>query len=438
MSVYLAPTFGIGWQGFTTAGLPLNAGKLYSYIAGGTTPQATYTTYLGNVQNSNPITLGADGRPPNEIWLTGGVSYRIDLKDSAGNLIKTYDNVSASSFVFTSDLASIVNPPGSDLVGVLRSDSLGATLTTILDGYAFLRGNQTPSAGGLMRIDLLRESSTFKLESLGSAWSANTYTYAGISKEFTASDGGASSPCAALTAYATDNASPADVLSLLAVTKAETSNASVFGANIIVTSKTGITTPVMRGLEIDMEPAAGVTPGAGSAGVYINVFNSACPGAAIQLGSASGGTFANGVLVGGLASTAAGFATTAGATMDSLINSTQGTYSNAAIVLANTHRIKLSGTASAHAYIFNDNANSLRIIGGSVATVIRNNADTITNWGFSDTGLATLSTTATINWDSNQSSGTATGGAATLPGNPRGFIIIQVGGAAKKFPYYDT
>ena len=74
MSVFLSPSFGIGWQGFTVGGLPLNGGLLYTYIAGGTTPQATYTTYLGNTQNSNPIQLGVDGRPPNEVWLTHGVS----------------------------------------------------------------------------------------------------------------------------------------------------------------------------------------------------------------------------------------------------------------------------------------------------------------------------------------------------------------------------
>lgn len=117
MSVYLSPTFGIGFQGFTVGGLPLNAGLLYTYIAGGTTPQATYTTYLGNVQNSNPITLGVDGRPPNEVWLTHGVSYRFDLKDSLGNLIKTYDNVSMSTFVST-DALSVSS--GSSLIGFIQ------------------------------------------------------------------------------------------------------------------------------------------------------------------------------------------------------------------------------------------------------------------------------------------------------------------------------
>lgn len=116
MSVYLAPGFGVGWQAERNS-LPLVSGKLYTYIAGGTTPQATYTTYLGNVQNSNPITLGTDGRPPSEIWLTHGVSYRFDLKDSLGNLLETFDNVSMSSFVATTDLA---DTSGSSLVGFIQ------------------------------------------------------------------------------------------------------------------------------------------------------------------------------------------------------------------------------------------------------------------------------------------------------------------------------
>ncbi len=96
MSISLCPAFGVGWQAFTTGGLPLNAGLLNTYIAGGTTPQATYTTSAGNVANNNPIVLGADGRPPSEIWLTDGVSYRFDLTDSLSNLIKSYDNISGA------------------------------------------------------------------------------------------------------------------------------------------------------------------------------------------------------------------------------------------------------------------------------------------------------------------------------------------------------
>ena len=43
--------------------------------------------------NANPIVLGSDGRPSNEIWLTYGYNYKFILKDAGGNTIQTYDNL---------------------------------------------------------------------------------------------------------------------------------------------------------------------------------------------------------------------------------------------------------------------------------------------------------------------------------------------------------
>src|SRR4051812_4354755 len=114
--VYLAPgPFGAGGQFFGLGGLPLNLGTITTYAAGSTTPLATYTTSAGSVQNANPIVLGTDGRPPNEIWITG-VAYRFDLKDSLGNLIKTYDNL--GGYVDTTVLGST---SGASLVGWIRA-----------------------------------------------------------------------------------------------------------------------------------------------------------------------------------------------------------------------------------------------------------------------------------------------------------------------------
>ncbi len=92
-TVFLSPTFGVGYQAFTTGGLPLNAGLIYTYLAGTTTAKETYTTSAGSVQNANPIVLGTDGRPANEIWLVTAVSYKFIVKDSLGNTIATYDNI---------------------------------------------------------------------------------------------------------------------------------------------------------------------------------------------------------------------------------------------------------------------------------------------------------------------------------------------------------
>jgi len=92
MAVNLSP-IGNGFQFFTTTGLPLAGGYLYTYQAGSTTPLTTYTDNGGTSSNTNPIQLGTDGRPPEEIWLTYGVNYKFVLADSTNAVIQTYDNL---------------------------------------------------------------------------------------------------------------------------------------------------------------------------------------------------------------------------------------------------------------------------------------------------------------------------------------------------------
>jgi microcystin-dependent protein len=92
MAVNLSP-IGNGFQFFTTTGLPLNGGYLYTYQAGSTTPATTYSDNAGTIANTNPIQLGTDGRPQVEIWLTYGINYKFVLADSANAVIQTYDNL---------------------------------------------------------------------------------------------------------------------------------------------------------------------------------------------------------------------------------------------------------------------------------------------------------------------------------------------------------
>lgn len=94
MAVYLSPFGGAGIQFFDNSGDPLTGGKIYSYAAGTTTPQATYTTYVGNVAHTNPIILDAAGRVPSggEIWLLAP-SYKFILKNANDVTIATYDDI---------------------------------------------------------------------------------------------------------------------------------------------------------------------------------------------------------------------------------------------------------------------------------------------------------------------------------------------------------
>lgn len=134
-AVNLSP-IGNGFQFFNNDGLPLNAGKIYTYQAGSTTPLATYTDSSGLIANTNPIILGTDGRPPSTIWLTEGFFYKFVLKTSADVTIQTYDNL--YGIVSATPPAATPIPAGGIL---LWSGSIGS----IPAGYVLCNGsNGTP------------------------------------------------------------------------------------------------------------------------------------------------------------------------------------------------------------------------------------------------------------------------------------------------------
>ena len=101
MAVNLSPVGGVAAQFFTNSGVPLTGGKIFTYAAGTTTPQASYTTSQGNVAWTNPIVLDAAGRVPSggEIWLTSGIRYKFVLTDANDVLIATYDNINGNGSI---------------------------------------------------------------------------------------------------------------------------------------------------------------------------------------------------------------------------------------------------------------------------------------------------------------------------------------------------
>ena len=97
MSVNLSAFGGVGWQFFDNNGVPLAGGLIYTYEAGTTTPQATYTTSAGTIAHTNPIVLNSAGRVPGgELWLVMGSNYKFVLQTSAAVTIATYDNIYGS------------------------------------------------------------------------------------------------------------------------------------------------------------------------------------------------------------------------------------------------------------------------------------------------------------------------------------------------------
>lgn len=79
---------------FDADGAPLSGGKLYSYAAGTTTPQVTYSDPDGTT-NTNPVVLDANGYA--DVWLDTALSYKFVLKDSDDVTQWTRDNVASVS-----------------------------------------------------------------------------------------------------------------------------------------------------------------------------------------------------------------------------------------------------------------------------------------------------------------------------------------------------
>lgn len=138
MTVNISCFAGAGWQFYDNAGNPLSGGKIYTYLAGTSTPEPTYTTSAGSITHTNPIILDSGGRvPTGEIWLTNPLYYKFVLADSSDALIGTYDNVPGVSSAadlanFAAALANSSDPAKGDaLVGFRQSDSGGNLANTV-------------------------------------------------------------------------------------------------------------------------------------------------------------------------------------------------------------------------------------------------------------------------------------------------------------------
>ena len=135
MAAYLTPEPKL--QFFSTAGVPLAGGKIYTYDAGTTTPLATFADSAGITNNPNPVIL--DSRGEASIWL-GTQSYKFKLTTPDDVEIWTVDNISLGPF--PDSTASIVAAAvtavgvvyaasdGSDLIGH-KGTGAAATVTTV-------------------------------------------------------------------------------------------------------------------------------------------------------------------------------------------------------------------------------------------------------------------------------------------------------------------
>lgn len=132
-------------------GAPCNSCILWSFVAGSTTPQTTYTTTAGNVANTNPVVLDAAGRA--DVFL-GPHAYKLVLEhppavdDLHGSVIWTEDNLSPLGLIAYQALGSAVNacsvtylPPYTGAVAMNLCTFLSSQIDVRTFGAVGVQGN---------------------------------------------------------------------------------------------------------------------------------------------------------------------------------------------------------------------------------------------------------------------------------------------------------
>lgn len=158
-------------QTFDANGDPLNAGQIETYLAGSSTPAATYTDDTGGTPQSNPIILNSLGYPTaGPIWLTGGLAYKFIIKNASGSTLRTIDNIVGigdtsvsqsewveSGFVPTYITGTSFSVPG-DQTALLQ---IGRRLrTTNTSGLVYSTISNSVFAAGITTVTLTNDTTT--------------------------------------------------------------------------------------------------------------------------------------------------------------------------------------------------------------------------------------------------------------------------------------
>lgn len=169
MPLYLSPVGNS--QLFDANGDPLTGGQIETYLAGSSTPAATYTDDTGAVPQSNPIIFNALGYPVlGAVWLTGGVSYKFVIKNAAGSILRTIDDVSGindatvsqSEWIESGFTPTYINGTTFSVAGdqttVLQVNRRVRTTNT--SGFIYSTISNSVFASGVTTVTLVNDSGT--------------------------------------------------------------------------------------------------------------------------------------------------------------------------------------------------------------------------------------------------------------------------------------
>lgn len=264
------------------------------------------------------------------------------------------------------------------------------TVASEVNPAIFTRGTSSAISSTQAAISWLRgpQNPTYPAESLAGLWSDKVTWDHAITAEFDASNAPVGTPFAApaatLMIAAHNKGSDTTVLALQTITGVHANGKEAAGVNFISYVDAGVTGAKLKGAEIDLQVGSGGTVSE-CFGLGIVAF-AVLPGDYIHLSGNSGGYCSSGIRVDALdPSIGAGIYGTGA--MGCLVNSATGTYGADAILLSNTHKVRFTGTASAHAKVYNSSGNILRLVGGSAGVSIRNNADSTTTLLIGDGAL---------------------------------------------------
>ena len=270
MAVNLSP-IGNGAQYFSVGGLPLSGGFLYTYTAGTSTPQPSYTTSSGAIANTNPIILDAGGRPPAEIWLTAGVAYKFVLTDALGTPIgPALDNISGIG-----DINNLTASGNTVLGGLDNTLNVAAGALVVSGGNTAVGGNLTV-AGNTTLGDAAPDLVTFNA---GTVALANTPTISG-NPTFSGT----------VTMSGTESVNNLTVTgSLNAVSGTFTGTLSGFGVAVVAVKSATTSRASTTALTADPHLAIGIVPGTYIIEMWAPVF-----GTTSGAGGFAGGVFYSG------------------------------------------------------------------------------------------------------------------------------------------------
>ena len=255
----------------------------------------------------------------------------------------------ARAFTGTDIPAAAVGSPGAVKVGT------GIAVTA--DGTISVLAPTTSAAtGSPLSVAMLYENSAHSITASGGYWANTPYAYLGMNRDFDSSVGGTSAglygggngPVSTLFVQANNIGTHSDTAAIIALSVAKVSNANITAMNVLAVADVGLTGVHLNGLEIDMEPGAGSGTISGGFALILNAFSQAMAASAMAIGGIGGGSFLNGIEIFGTSVTGSGLSSGTGAVMTSMINTVNGTYSEAAIVLGYQHRLKFSGTDGTH------------------------------------------------------------------------------------------